>query len=57
MLPGNRISDASDEDGEVLKTGKLTDCTFSFNGNTYNGVSLADVADGTDDAYTIKASK
>ena len=57
MLPGNRISDASDEDGEVLRTGILTDCTFSFTGNTYNGVSLADVTDGTDDAYTIKASK
>lgn len=56
-VAGNRISDASDEDGEVLKTGALTDCTFSFTGNTYNGVSLADVTDGTDDAYTITASK
>lgn len=51
------ISDASDEVGEVLKTGTLTDCTFSFTGNTYNGVSLADMADGTDAAYTITLSK
>lgn|GEM_PF-3108178 len=54
-IENNTFEKAVDSDGELLKTQTLTNCTYSFIGNTYNDVPMDDVS-GSDSSWVVTIS-
>ena len=51
-IENNTLSSSVDGDNQLLKSGTLTNCTYSFTGNTYNGESLSTV-EGSESSWTV----
>lgn len=52
VVEKNVFSEAVDTNGDLLKTSTLTNCTYSFTGNTYNDVSMKDIS-GRDSSWIV----
>lgn len=51
-IENNAFVESADSDGELLKTATLSNCKYSFVGNTYNGESLVN-AEGSESSWVV----
>lgn len=51
-VEGNSFINSIDKDGQLMKAAPLTNCTYSFTGNTYNGESLS-TEEGSESSWIV----